>query len=365
MLPLEDGSFAVAGYTGWHQGTTGYDAWFAITDSQGNLLAEKVWATSDDEAIYTMARSLDGGFMLAGSQVTTGTNVSHVWIAKMDAKGAPLWDTTLDIPDSIELHSIVALHGGTFALGGSTIVNGVDADGWYGLIKGDGTTLDFQQISTPLSDSIMAMTPMYDGDFVAAGYSRDLQHERYDVWVSRIEANGNQLWNVTLDKDELLSVSDLVAVGADDVALLVDVWENPSQIARVRRLSSDGVVIWSRDVVLPGSIDAPSKIVVDTDGSLVVIAGTFTQDFTGFTLSFDRLDAISGAPIASAQIPYDAAVYPRPYAAAPQDGGTFAIAGTQWVKSTQNSWGAGYAELSRVDPWPPAGCGVSGPAWSH
>ncbi|MFO0660199.1 MAG: hypothetical protein U0165_10260 [Polyangiaceae bacterium] len=363
VLPLEGGRIAVAGHTGWHQGTTGYDAWFALTDSGGNLLSEHTWAGDGDEYAMRIVRTDDRGFLLVGSSSSAGSS-AQPWLTRLDANGEPLWTTTLSLSTSVEIEAATALDDGSFAIGGGLIENGRITDAWIGVLDPAGQLVTQMTYETSRSDCVTNMVAI-EGDIVVSGYSRNFATERYDAWVSRFHKDGSAVFQHTLEQDLLLAVSDLAALSDGSVAVLLDVSKASESTVELHKVTGDGELIWSASRALPGSIDAPSQLTIGADGNLVVVGGTFTPSFTGFELSFLRVDSVNGESLADATLAFDTEHYPRPYDVVASDEGTFLIAGTQWVASGSSGWSAGYAELSRVDPWPPASCGISAQLWSR
>ena len=79
MVQAPDGGYVLAGYTNsFGAGLT--DARLVKTDSDGNKMWDKTYGTEDNEGVYSVVATSDGGFALAGG--TFNPSDCSFWLVK-------------------------------------------------------------------------------------------------------------------------------------------------------------------------------------------------------------------------------------------------------------------------------------------
>jgi gliding motility-associated-like protein len=106
-------------------GDFSYNMWVAGLDPDGQLLWEYVYGGDQDERLWELIQTADGGF-LAGGYSLSGANGDKsepsrgdmdVWIIKLDAQGQLEWDRTFGGAGRDELFAILERPGGGYWLG--------------------------------------------------------------------------------------------------------------------------------------------------------------------------------------------------------------------------------------------------------
>jgi hypothetical protein len=90
-IELADGGFAVVGFTYYYGGGFSSDIKLVKTDSLGNQIWEQHYGGSNDERAYSVAETLDGGFIIAGETKSYGAGESDVYLVKTDNNGNQIW----------------------------------------------------------------------------------------------------------------------------------------------------------------------------------------------------------------------------------------------------------------------------------
>ena len=117
----------------------GYDGWAMKLDAAGSVLWQKTYGGTGNDFVEAVARSADGGFVLAGSSSSTGDFFGDCWVFKIDALGNLLWQKA------------------------------------YGRERADGV-------------AALARTP--DGGVIAAGTTTSFGAGRQDFWLLKLDADG-------------------------------------------------------------------------------------------------------------------------------------------------------------------------------
>ncbi len=197
--------------------------------AQTNLTWNKTLGGDGYEELQTMLETDDGHFVFFGSHTSTASGeitqasrgLSDYWLAKVDqTNGNIIWQNTYggNLIDNGRV--MVATSDGGYLLGGhsSTGINGTKTgvsfgacwnciDFWVVKTDADGNQLWDKTIQGNSSeDRLTALVETSDGGFVLAGYSdSDMGNDKSeaniggsDYWVVRLDANGDQLWDRTL-----------------------------------------------------------------------------------------------------------------------------------------------------------------------
>jgi uncharacterized delta-60 repeat protein len=82
-----DGGYIVAGHTSSF-GAGSWDAWVLKLDSAGSLTWQKTYGGSDNDQVYSVRQTTDGGYILAGFATSFGAGGSDVWAIKLDSSGS-------------------------------------------------------------------------------------------------------------------------------------------------------------------------------------------------------------------------------------------------------------------------------------
>jgi hypothetical protein len=150
----------------------------------------------------------DGGLYILGSTGIEGKR-GDIYLAKVDAQSAVLWEKTYGGDWQEVARSIIATSDGNFLIGGETSSSGAGGLDLY-LIKVDpeGNEIWSKTVGGPLDERDARVHQMPDGGFIlsgnivdpndivadaeAAGYGG--YDGRSNVLVARLDADGNQLW---------------------------------------------------------------------------------------------------------------------------------------------------------------------------
>ena len=129
-LRARDGGFFLAGYN-FSADNSDQDAWIIKTDERGDLQWERVFRGPGTDNIYSARETRDGGFVLAGLSNAHGDGDFDVWLGRTDAGGNILWTRTLGGAEDDFGFSVDRTADGGFIVAGRTNSFGQgEDDGW-------------------------------------------------------------------------------------------------------------------------------------------------------------------------------------------------------------------------------------------
>lgn len=271
VVQTSDGGFAVAGSA--HRGG---DAWLARTDADGNLLWDKTFGATRSGQGSSIVLADDGGFVIAGHAVSYGAGLSDVWLIRTDAAGNLLWEKTFGGAGSDEACSVIQTDDGGFVVVGFTSSYGAGGADWW-LIRTDsaGSKLWDKTFGGGSDDRALSVAQAGDGGFVIAGYTRSFGQGSTDGWLIRTDSAGERLWDRTFGgsgDDAACSVSR-----TDDGEFIVTGYMCPAGEVKedvwLTRTDATGNQLWDRTFG-GDDYDMGRSVVQTSDGGFAVAGRT-------------------------------------------------------------------------------------------
>ncbi|MEO8147627.1 MAG: T9SS type A sorting domain-containing protein [Bacteroidia bacterium] len=236
LQQTSDGGYILGGYSG--SGISGdktqacvgdNDYWIVKIDSLGIKQWDKTFGGIDNDALYALQQTIDGGYMLAGfsgsgisgdkTQPLLDTCVTCVtradyWIVKIDAAGTKQWDKDFGGLSNDNLHAMQQTTDGGYLLGGYT-ASGIGGDKtqpiWgandFWIVKTDslGNKQWDKDFGGTLGDYLFSLQQTMDAGFIFGGTSfSDVGGDKTqpswgtsDYWIVKTDSIGTVQW----DKD--------------------------------------------------------------------------------------------------------------------------------------------------------------------
>ena len=274
-----DGGFLVAG------GRLGAPYLMKLTASGDSVWARTYGVDAGNgtgSSLATVATS-DGGYLAVGNLFRSGFNASRIHLYKVDASGVQQWEKFYGNPDDANLGAMIRrTSDGSFAIAGyhgmepgaDIYLAKVDASGdkvWDAAYEGIRSTRD--------RDDARDLRQTSDGGFVLAG-RRAVTATSYDtdLMVMKTDATGAKLWEKSFGGAgydlahalQLTGDGGMIVVGAETATLTYAdrrVW--------VLKLDAGGNKIWETTLVN----GAGRGVVVNTDGSIVIAGSSGSQAY--------------------------------------------------------------------------------------
>lgn len=322
VIQTADGGYAIVGYAMSDDGDGSnnegfHDNWILRLDANGSILWEQSFGFSGHDHCYDVVQTDDGGFFFAGFLDVTQSNgegnfgkggnyltrhgVGEFWGTKIDADGNLQWRRYFGGTNNDRAHGVVQANDGGFVMAGFSESDDFDIsntkgsyDFWVIKVDGNGTLLwekSFGGTGIEVSNDIVK-TP--DGAYAIVGhtFSADTDVSRNnggsDVWLIKIDDNGNLLWEKTFGGTEFDDANGLavtkeggfVIAGnskSTDGDATINHGENDLWIIKT---DAQGNLIYQKS--FGGSnLDFGFSVVEGTDGGLVLVGDAASTDFSG------------------------------------------------------------------------------------
>ena len=198
------------------------DYWAIKLDADGNKTWDKRYGGSLDETAASLVAASDGGYLMFGnSNSQAGGDKSDAplgqqdyWAVKIDGNGNKVWDKTYGGTSGDYAYSALATDDGGFLLlgysssgagGNKTDPGAGDKDFWAVRINAAGNVIWDKAYGGTGADEPRSALATPDGGFLLVGFSNSSPSGNKssapiggsDVWVVKINADGNVIWDET------------------------------------------------------------------------------------------------------------------------------------------------------------------------
>ncbi len=248
VVQTNQGGYVVAGYT-WSFGAGNSDFLLLNLNPDGSLAWAKTYGGSNDDYAYSIIKTMDGEYVVAGWTESFGMGYSDFLILKIDQNGAILWGWTFGDVNQDECYSIIQTPDGGFALAGWTTSFGAGAADLLVLkLNPDGSLAWARTFGGANNDYSRSIIQTPDGGFALAGWTTSFGAGAADLLVLKLNPDGSLAWartfggasyewaysiNNTADGDYVVTGETFsFGMGDDDFIML--------------KLAPDGSLIWAR-----------------------------------------------------------------------------------------------------------------------
>jgi hypothetical protein len=284
LIQTSDGGYAIAGNTSSF-GAGQADVYVVKLDSKGNLQWTKTIGGPKGDYGNSLIQTSDGGYAIAGATKSFGAEWSDVYVVKLDANGNLQWTKTIGGPKGDYGNSLIQTSDGGYAIAGATKSFGAgEWDVYVVKLDANGNLQWTKTIGGEKDDYGRSLIQTSDGGYAIAGKTESFGAGYTDVYVIKLDAHGNLQWTKTIggegldDGSSIIQTSDggytiagSASFGAEyyeDVCVFYDVY--------VVKLDANGNLQWTKTIGGPWNEEG-SSLIQTSDGGYT-IAG-YTESF--------------------------------------------------------------------------------------
>ncbi|MBD3169803.1 MAG: hypothetical protein GF307_10000, partial [candidate division Zixibacteria bacterium] len=206
-----------------------------------NLYGDTLWTVNYNpsgwwDEPYSMYKTAESDIIIGG----LGFSMSLSWqglIMKIDSTGSPIWTKFYGGNEDDRIYDVKqTMDGGYIAAGYTTSFGAGDKDAWVLRMDSNGDTLWSKTYGGSAADMGQEIFETYDGGFLLAGYTNSFGAGENDVWILNLDSSGDSLWTQTFggtandyalaldntDKNEPVVVghTESYGIGESDIYLL-------------------------------------------------------------------------------------------------------------------------------------------------
>jgi len=182
-----EGGYVIAGMT---RGKI----WILKLNSAGETEWQKTYREGFLDANFSIQQTEDGGYILASVSLTFESGYTDIWILKLDSVGEIEWQKSYGGSGLEMVHSIEQTREGGFVVAGWTDSFGSgNMDAWLLKLNLKGEIEWQKAYGGSGVDLATSINPTQDGGYVVAGATNSFGVGEMDIWVLKVDANGNIL----------------------------------------------------------------------------------------------------------------------------------------------------------------------------
>ena len=252
------------------------------TDSFGNITWHTTMDTLSDGHDYVMSvtQTMDEGYILAGF-----SNWRYVWLIKTDKNGSEQGKERFAVPDADRECSIwQADDGGYMLLDGTKQGLTSSTDAWIIKTYANGKQEWNKKFKSDCFEIVSSIKQTHDGGYLLAG-SKGSYRERkgYNACLVKTDANGSEQWNKTFEPNLMPTISSICQPldGGYVLAGKIDTAKNPEFKGQILydnddvwlfKIDANGNLEWSK--TFGGLKNDEASFVRQTSDGGYIIAGT-------------------------------------------------------------------------------------------
>ncbi|MBT8302668.1 MAG: hypothetical protein KJO63_15195, partial [Maribacter sp.] len=235
--------------------------WGTKIDAQGNLQWRRYFGGTNNDRAHAVVQSDDGGFVMAGFSESNDYDISDTrgsydfWVVKIGSTGDLVWERSLG-GTGIEISYDIAktndngyvITGNTFSDDTDVSKNNGESDVWLIKIDDNGNLLWEKTYGGTEFDAAQGVYTSLDGGFLIAGNSKssdmdaDANRGENDLWLLKTDENGELIWQETFGGSDLDYGFDVIE-NLDKSVLLVGESSSTDFPTLQNKGLSDAVVI--------------------------------------------------------------------------------------------------------------------------
>ena len=196
VVQTPDGGYLVVGDT-CSYGSGIIDAWLVKTDRDGNIEDgwPKTYGDSLGDRARSVARTFDGGYVIAGYTDSYGAGIDDFWLIKVNASGHKEWDQTFGGTAVDRAYAVLQRVDGGYVLVGHTKSVGEGKEDVFLVKIGDDGQESWNWYGGSNSDMGRCVVQTSDGGFAIAGSTNSFGAGSHDFYLIKTNPNGGWEWS--------------------------------------------------------------------------------------------------------------------------------------------------------------------------
>ena len=201
ILSLSNGEYIICGQS--IDENTGFNMLYLLKiDSEGNEVWEQKFGGNREDYGYSIIETNDGSLLITGMTESSGDMSGDALLLKVDLDGNEIWQRTYGGTDRDLSRSIVSTGNGYIMVGNTSSYGSGNNDIFAIKVNHEGTQEWSNTYGGSGTDIGRAIIKTSDGSFVIAGYTDSFgENSGFNVWLLKIDALGNLLWDKTFGGD--------------------------------------------------------------------------------------------------------------------------------------------------------------------
>ncbi|MCD6573678.1 MAG: hypothetical protein J7K95_06250 [Thermoplasmata archaeon] len=275
IIKVDRGYAVVGGYIAPGDSWSESDAVLLKINENGDIIFGKTYGGRQEDVGEKIIKTPDG-YVVGGYTLSYGNGGADFWIIKVNKNGNELWNRTYGGGRDDFIEDVIPTSDGGYIMVGETDSYGEGGDMWVVKIDANGNELWSKNYGGSGYEKGYSILEA-DGGYIICGVTSSYGKGGWDFWVVKIDKNGNELWNKTYGywdmewAKKIIKVDDGYIVAGDTTTTSTG-WNDILLI----KIDDKGNEIWNKTYG-GNDVDSLSDIVKTKDGYILI----------GVTESFD------------------------------------------------------------------------------
>jgi hypothetical protein len=251
LTQLHDGGFVITGRKDIRSNNS-YDMITIRTDENGFGIWERTYGGSGNEEGYSALQTQDGNILSVGYSSSYG-NGQEIFVVKTDLSGRQLWQKTYGGSNRDVGHKVITTKDGNVMIVGQTNSPGIaygNDDVWLIKIDIDGNEIWNKSYGHQRHEVGYDIVEVDDGGFLIVGYRDFYDVSGKDILIIEVDNNGNKIWEKTIGTDGVFDEKAHSISKSKNYGYLITASTNVTKKDRfdpqVINIDFDGNIIWNK-----------------------------------------------------------------------------------------------------------------------
>jgi len=275
LIQTSDGGYVIAGFTSSF-GAGEADVYVVKLDAHGNLQWTKTIGGKKAEVGSSLIQTSDGGYVIAGGTSSFGAGEADIYVVKLDAHGNLQWTKTIGGPDFDVGNSLIQTSDGGYAIAGSTQSFSAGGQDVYVVkLDANGNLQWTKTIGGKKEDGGNSLIQTSDGGYAIAGSTHSFGAGDGDVYVVKLDARGNLQWTKTIGGPASETAFSLIQTsdGGYAIAGFTASFGAGETDLYLVKLDANGNLQWTKTIGGKKE-DVGFSLIQTSDGGYVIAGGT-------------------------------------------------------------------------------------------
>lgn len=278
VIVANDGNYVVLGNTESY-GAGRFDFYLLKLDPNGNLIWSKTYGGQYDESASGVLQTSNGEFIMCGNTKLSASGSRDAYVVRADAQGNQLWAKSYGGVGGENASSIIETSDGGFIFAGSTTSNGTDDfQIWIVKIDANGNEVWSKIHGGAEWDEAASISATSDGGYILSGYTLSKGAGAKDAYLIKVNASGDIIWDKVfgdVHADEFADAKETPDGGFIAVGYSITFFSQQNQFRDlfIVKTNSSGDLVWSK-LIGSDKNEGASSVRITNDGGFVISGST-------------------------------------------------------------------------------------------
>ena len=168
----------------------------------GQTVFSRAFGEERDEKALAAIQTKAGAYVVAGLTFSHGKGKSDIWVMKLDPYGQEMWRKYLGSDDFDWANDIIETQDGNYVVAGySQDPETGNNNAWVVELDRAGRVQWSHTYGGAQGDEAKSIIQTQDGGFAIAGFSHSYGRGKSDMWLLRLNAQGEDIWQKTYGQE--------------------------------------------------------------------------------------------------------------------------------------------------------------------